>query len=424
MTTKIWPFTKITLVFALVSICTSVIAAEFRLNVAGTYRSLDIEGPIEAGDYERFYRIAKENQGQLNGVHIYSPGGDFMEAIKIGRALRSLELSSQVPMRGRDGRPICDAPLGSKPRDPSNCIAASAAFFIHIGATHRGGTYLSVHRPYYDRKKFGTLTQNEADAAYANLLEEARSYMSEMGLPKQIQDEVLSTPSDKQLLLDERTIRTYIWGDLPSRDEWRRAKCTPMTANDTQILEAIGSRLVSGQKLTPAESEELSRLQPLSDQQLSCQVKLIEESRLVAYERFFGVKPTDIANHNFAKWADASRYLGRSFDEISSEERFEPGAPMLGISILERKATATSPSISLMDFGNKRKIVSWVGITYERPSEKFRQALQAELTQKWGKPLSDGTAQAWETKNFRGKLTFDSSAKRPSITLVIEPPLK
>ena len=97
---------------------------------------------------------------------------------------------------------------------------------------------------------------------------------------------------------------------------------------------------------------------------------------------------------------------------------------MLGVSILERKATATSPSISLMDFGNKRKIVSWVGITYERPSEKFRQALQAELTQKWGKPLSDGTAQAWETKNFRGKLTFDSSTKRPSITLVIEPPLK
>lgn len=417
------PF-KFVLAVAALSVGTFAIGAELRLNVTGTYRSLDIEGSIEPGDYDRFLRVAKENQGQLNGVQLYSPGGDFIEAMKIGRALRALELSSQVPMRGRDGRPVCEESLGSKPRDAVNCTAASAAFFIHIGANHRGGTYLVVHRPYYDPKRFGNLSQSDADAAYERLLAEARLYMSEMGLPRQTQEEVLSIPSDKQLVLDERTIRTYIWGDLPSRDEWRRAKCAKMTPSETQRLEAIGSRLIAGQKLSSTDFEDQSRLQPLRDQQSSCEIKLIEESRLLAYERFFGVKPKDSASHNFTKWADAPKYLGRAFEEVSSEERFDPGTPLLGTSILERKATATTPSISLMDIGNKRKIVSWVGITYERPSDQFRQTLQTMLIRSWGSPISDGTSLTWTSKNFRGKLTYDSASKRPALTLVVEPTLE
>jgi hypothetical protein len=73
-------------------------AAEMRVNISasGNYRSLDIEGIIESGDYERFLRVVKENQAQLASIRLYSPGGDFLEAIKIGRALRALELKEPL----------------------------------------------------------------------------------------------------------------------------------------------------------------------------------------------------------------------------------------------------------------------------------------------------------------------------------------
>ncbi|MCB1961095.1 MAG: hypothetical protein KDE68_11340 [Rhodocyclaceae bacterium] len=140
-------------------------AADIRpfISGSGSYRAIVIEGNIEPGDFETFVRIAKENQGKVSDVYIFSPGGDFYEAMKIGRAMRALELSSQAPMRGPAGRPVCeDDGFGPKPKDPNNCTCASAGFFIHIGAIHRGGTYLAVHRPYFAKGKFGDLSQVDA----------------------------------------------------------------------------------------------------------------------------------------------------------------------------------------------------------------------------------------------------------------------
>ena len=56
-----------------------------------------IEGKVRKGDFKRFVRLVKEGQGRATGVWLFYPGGDFSESIKIGRALRELELSSQVP---------------------------------------------------------------------------------------------------------------------------------------------------------------------------------------------------------------------------------------------------------------------------------------------------------------------------------------
>lgn len=402
--------------------CTQLLAAELRLNVSGTYRALDIEGRIEPGDYERFLRIAKENQGQLSGVNLYSGGGDFVEAIKIGRALRALEMSSQVPQRSRDGRPICEEALGSRARDPANCTAASAAFFIHIGGIHRGGTYLAVHRPYFDPKVFRSLSQEEARLALDKLLTEARQYMSEMAIPPHIQEEVLSTPSDKVVLLEERQIRAHIWGDLPHRYEWRRAKCAQLAPGDTQRLSSLGSRLVARDRLTADELEEITKLQTGRDQEMRCDIQLTEASRRAAYERFFGAAPSDTENHSFAKWLDAPKYLGRAFEELASEERFEPERAVLGTSTLTRKETAKSPAASVMDLGNKRKQVSWVSIAKEEPTTQFRERVRATLQAAWGVPEGEESNLQWTTKQFRARLIYETRASRPALLLVVEPP--
>lgn len=185
---------------------------------SGSYRELVIEGIIEPGDFEKFIRIVRDNQGQIVTVYIFSPGGDFYEAMKIGRAMRSLELSSMVPMRDRSGRPTCgEGGFTPKPNDPANCTCASAGFFIHIGSVHRGGTFLAVHRPYFSQGRFGALTEAEAKKAFDALQNSARDYMQAMGVPRHIQEDILGTPSERALVLDDKTVKTYFWGELPYR---------------------------------------------------------------------------------------------------------------------------------------------------------------------------------------------------------------
>lgn len=400
-------------------------AAEMRLNVSGTYRTLHIEGQIEAGDYERFLKIAKESQGDLSGIWLYSAGGDFMEAIKIGRAMRALELSSNVPMLGRDGRPVCDAFLGFKPPDPANCTAASAAFFIHIGGMHRGGTYLAVHRPYFSPERLKQVSQSEAQGAYDLLQREARAYMNEMGLPPHIQEEVLNTPSDQIRVLDEKTVRTHIWGDLPYRYEWRRAKCAKLTTDQEQQMSFIGGRLLAGKSLSADESDVLKKLSPLRDEQSRCDIALTVESRKAAYEKFFGSAPSDIANHNFGKWLDGPSYLGRTFEEVASEERFEPEKDLMLASYMKRNQTSSAPTAQISDTGGKKRFVTWISMTHENPSPQFVKALKATLEKAWGKAspqksIYSNNAEGWSKPKFTATLVDRTDSPRPSIGLVVQ----
>ncbi|MGO9375983.1 MAG: hypothetical protein ACLQBD_28355, partial [Syntrophobacteraceae bacterium] len=152
-----------TLVLAMLScLLGSAMAADVRTVISGngSFRAVIIEGEIEPGDFDKFIKAIRDNQGLISGVNIFSPGGDFNEAMKIGRAMRALELYSQVPMRDPYGKSFCenDDPLVLRPKDPQNCTCGSACFFIHIGAVHRGGTFLAVHRPYFNQTQFGKLT--------------------------------------------------------------------------------------------------------------------------------------------------------------------------------------------------------------------------------------------------------------------------
>ena len=181
-------------------------------------RLVVIEGQIQHGDYEKFLKIVKESGGKAIAVYIFSAGGDFQEAMRIGKAVRALELSSHVPMKDRNGQPDCDDGgygMTPKPTDPINCTAASAGFFIHIGGVWRGGNYLLVHRPYFEKGKFGTLPQEKAMKAFDALQEIAKTYMADMGVPKHIQDAVLGTSSDKGLPLMKKLSRPTSGGLFP-----------------------------------------------------------------------------------------------------------------------------------------------------------------------------------------------------------------
>jgi transposase InsO family protein len=72
-----------------------------------------------------------------------------------------------------------------------------------------------------------------------------RDYMLEMGVPKHIQEDVLGTPSDRALILDEKTIKTYFWGGLPYLDEWKKNKCSRLSDQESKRMRIYSSRIIS-----------------------------------------------------------------------------------------------------------------------------------------------------------------------------------
>lgn len=415
---------------ALAGFSVGAMAADIRpfIHGTGSYREIVIEGNIEPGDFETFVRIVRENQGQVSAVRIFSPGGDFYEAMKIGRAMRALELGSMVPMRDPSGRPSCsDGGFGPKPNDPKNCTCASACFFIHIGGIHRGGTFLAVHRPYFGKGKFGKLSQADAKKAFDALQDSARDYMQEMGVPKHIQEDVLGTPSERALILDEKTVKTYFWLELPYRHEWTKNRCSRLSESEAGRVESYSRRLLrarnaSDADLSKSEWADLGDLQKKQKEELDCAVSISEKSRADAYEKYFGGKPTDFGNHNFTKWSEAPKYLGKRFYELSGEEKFEE-EKFANTSYLKRAATGNTPYINLSDSSLKPKVVTWINlVSTPNPSPEFTRRLVKSLEDAWGRRTGgNGTTEwLWSKKEFSAKLVHNPvSAEGPFLSLVI-----
>ena len=407
-----------------------VMAADIRpyISGSGSYRAIVIEGVIAPGDFDTFVRIVRENQGRVSGVYCFSPGGNFYEAMKIGRAMRALELSSQAPMRDGVGRPVCDGADITRPDDPKNCTCASAAFFIHIGATHRGGTFLAVHRPYFEKGTLGQLSLSDAKEALDSLRQSAREYMTEMGVPAHVQEEVLNTASDRALVLDETTVKTYFWGDLPYIHEWMKDKCRVLSESEKERSENYSRRLASARSpsdadLSKTEWVDLDALQKKQHQELKCGVSIERQRHADAYARYFGGKPNDIAGQNFVKWSEAAKYLGKRFYEISSEEKFDEDK--LGDqSSLKRAATATAPMILLFDSPSTPRAVASVDVlSSPNPSPELIQSVVSSLEKVWGKESSGNgrTEWRWTRKDFIAVLKHELvSAEGPYLNLNID----
>jgi len=412
----------------------NVTAADVRalIHNTGSYRAIIIEGEIEQGDFDKFIKIVRDNQGLICCVSIFSPGGDFNEAMKIGRAMRALELSSMVPMRDPSGKAFCeDDDVLGQPKEPKNCTCASAGFFIHIGAVHRGGTFVAVHRPYLDKAQFSKLSQDQAKKEFESLQKRARDYMQEMGVPKHIQEEILGIPSDRALVLDEKTVKTYFWGDLPYRHEWLEAKCSRMSDQERLRWENYGQKLNAVnwnlERLSAQEAADFQMLGQKKQEESNCEIPLLKQSRIDAYEKYFRIKPTDYANHNFAKWGEAPKYLGRSLEDILGEERFDKKEDKFAgktFTSLERPATATAPSILLFDSPSRPGVVTDVTlISSPEPSKEFIERLKKSLIEAWGKPSGgNGSSEwVWEKNGYKAGLKYNPVASDgPFLSLKIE----
>jgi hypothetical protein len=396
-----------------------VVAAEIRTFSSSSEvapKSLVIEGAIQEGDFEKFITMIKDGKGQISTIAIFSPGGDFYEAMKIGRAMRSLELESLVPSLDDKGGPECGFSRAlPSPTESKNCICASACFMIHIAAVSKSGLHLVVHRPYFSSKQFGQLSERNAKKAFDLLQEKARTYMEEMGVPIRVQEDVLGTASDKGLVLDEKTVRTFFLGNLPYYDEWIRSKCSRFNAEEAGRYYEYTQRAINNPNkirtiFSSDESADYVSLFRKKQEEMACGLKISSERRFSAYKTYFETAPSESDNYNFSKWSSAVKYLGRPFDEILAEERFAEERTAQS-SILERGNTTTTPHVVISDSRLKQRTAMEVRIfSPVNPSSKFRQQVIEFLTKEWGKPvIVTSNRREWKKTGF--KATLESNYK-------------
>lgn len=377
----------------------------------GSLRDVVIEGRIEAGDLDRFLSVVKDGQGQVRTVVLFSAGGDFEEAMKIGRALRKLEMTSIVPARNDRGEPLCGyTEVIPKPKDPHNCTAASAAFFIHIGSVMRSGLYLVVHRPYFASRDFGQLSESDAKRAFDALQEKSRLYMDEMGVPKRVQEDVLGTASDKGLVLDNATVRTHFLGELPYYHEWMRNKCAVLDEDESRRNSEYRARLLSNcdmRKLviTPEEMRDFQALQAKEKREADCGISAGKARAMEAYAQFFGSKPSDSSGYAFEAWPAQLAYLGKPMDDLLAGEKMEQET-MMGRRILTRPAGAAGPYLLIYDSpGTPGVAYKLSAISAPNPTPEFNDKLLSALEVAWSKAQSTtATVKTWLTPAFEASL--------------------
>lgn len=178
--------------------------------------SLHLMGDIVKGDHNRIVHSIKEKGAFPFSVIISSPGGDVMEAVKIGRFLRDALLSIYAV---------------------NEC--SSACVLIWAGGVERDAAAIfGLHRPIYDKTYFAGLSAVEARNKYSELDEFTRSYLSEMSIPTAVIDRMMSTKSsDVDLVASEEFLDT-VGRTSPVYQEWIIAKCGELTKSEQRDFSA------------------------------------------------------------------------------------------------------------------------------------------------------------------------------------------
>ena len=186
-------------------------------NWPNTAPHLFISGKINKGDYERALNAVNEtyNHGEISDlfVQLDSPGGDVLEAMKIGSLVRKLKLTTMV-IHGQ---------------------CSSACVFILVAGAERlaPSGVIGIHRPFFEKEYFSGLPADEAQNKYEKMTEATNGYLAEMGVAKELIEKMFRIPSNEVVTLSFADVLKWISGSPASLDEWLIAKCGSYTKDES-----------------------------------------------------------------------------------------------------------------------------------------------------------------------------------------------
>ena len=196
------------------------------------YRIL-IKGEIIKGDYTKLVSILKSKNGFPDVFKVTSPGGDVVEAIKIGKLLRD-SLSFVIATK------TCN----------------SACFIIYTGASYNKLplTQIGIHRPKYDDHYFSGLSYDEAQKKYKELDVLVRNYLKEMYVDTSLIEQMFSTSSDNIKYIPPLEMIKLVPLTSPTAQEWLSANCVAPTNKEQSDIASIINSSIKGESRSESQT--------------------------------------------------------------------------------------------------------------------------------------------------------------------------
>ena len=202
---------------------------------------LVLEGKIEKGDFDkvRSFLGNKANFERINGgVFVASPGGNVVEAIKIGRLIRALRLSTEAPSgppteARRFSQPVIAPNNLVNPRTNYQC--SSACFFIYVSGVYRNLGWvgrLGIHRPMQLESEANKLDVDQATNLAWRVRGFVKKYLEDMNIPDKYVDLMYSVPPNEVRWISQSEFDSDIGGFVPDAKRWLSAKCNLQTKDE------------------------------------------------------------------------------------------------------------------------------------------------------------------------------------------------
>lgn len=206
------------LAFLFIALTATANAATFTLgkiengrNIAGIL----VEGEIVPGDFAKFESEVLRRQN-IDPIWLASPGGDMIEAMKIGELIRELKLSVWAPSKNGLLFPVVS--------NRANAVCASACFYLYAAGVQRRGEVVGIHRPYLPQATLASMELDAAAQAQSVALGISREFLTRAGVPPSIIERIVSIASNQIVWLNADELSS-LNGFIPEFDEWFKAKC-------------------------------------------------------------------------------------------------------------------------------------------------------------------------------------------------------
>lgn len=178
-------------------------------------RTIIVDGSIEAGDFARIREVFAAAGGEVDGLYLHSPGGDFMTAIDAGAWVREHKLATYA----------------------SGSLCYSACAFLWLGGEklYANGV-VSLHMPFYRTSMVTIAIPDEGVAA-------AAWYLASLGYDRALMDAMLvvsSTESNEMFpVTGPNTALFHIsYRALPDEGRYKEAMKDARTRKSAERLEA------------------------------------------------------------------------------------------------------------------------------------------------------------------------------------------
>jgi hypothetical protein len=198
---------------------------------------LVLEGRIVFGDYDRLRHFLSDKatfDKISNGVFLASPGGNLGEAIRLGRLIRALQLSTTAPSGPPEGRKLGEALIGPYDlRNPRmNYQCASACFLLFVSGIYRSVNWagrLGIHRP-FQMSGDAPKVKGSDEILNGPVRKAIENYLREMGVRIKYVDLMYSVPSSQLRQVTQEELDDDLLGFTPDQKDRIRAQCDEKTA--------------------------------------------------------------------------------------------------------------------------------------------------------------------------------------------------